>query len=144
MKRVIPDYFEPFAKPRIHLAIGVAGGVVTVLLIALWNWISAGDLLRVLGGATQAEMGKVHQQVTVLESSMDSIREGNHECEWVSIGPDKSHGHDMTGWCSEDSFKRIRLTDKPSCPRRRVSMPGRIPRHASRFPRCCAEAAGNR
>ena len=96
-----------------QVAIGVAGGIVTVLLIALWNWISVGGLIQVLGGATQAEMGEVHHQVTVLESSMDSIREGNHECEWVSIGYDKSHGQDMTGWCSEDSF--IRQIDIDGC-----------------------------
>ena len=85
-----------------QIAIGVAGGLVVLLIIAIWGWLSGGGLIVVLGGATQ----------TALTELEDSI--GRGKCTWVAVGYDKSHRHEAGEWCSEGSF--IKQVDIDGCP----------------------------
>ena len=39
-----------------QVAVGVAGSILTLIIVAIWGWASDGRLIGVLGGATQADV----------------------------------------------------------------------------------------
>lgn len=51
-----------------QLTIGVSGGFIVILIIAIWGWLSGGGLVHVLGGLTvntfNEELEKVRTQIT--------------------------------------------------------------------------------
>ena len=36
-----------------QIAVGAAGSILTLILLAIWGWVSGGGLIYVLGGVTQ-------------------------------------------------------------------------------------------
>ena len=86
-----------------QLAIGVAGGLIVVLIMAIWGWISGGGLVHVLGGLTVSgldeQLEKVHTQITeanqktvsIFNEELEKIRtqttEANQRTRSVEIGP---------------------------------------------------------
>ena len=63
-----------------ELAIGVAGGIIVILITAIWGWISVGGLVRVLGGASQA-------QVVAVDKLLDNaIVLTEQECAVLGVG----------------------------------------------------------
>ena len=83
--------------------LAVAGGLITLALIGIWDWASDGGIISVLGGVT----------VTQFQDGMDDIRQGNGACSWEEVGYDKSHYQDENEWCPAGSF--IRKIDLDGC-----------------------------
>lgn len=53
-------------KPRTligELGIAVVGGLIVILIIAMWGWISAGGLVRLLGGVSQSRVTELQNQL---------------------------------------------------------------------------------
>ena len=46
-----------------ELVIAIAGGLVVILITAIGSWVSAGGLIRILGGASQSQLTELQGQL---------------------------------------------------------------------------------
>lgn len=119
-----------------QLAGQVAGGLVLLAIIAIWDWASDGGMISILGGVTVAQfqdgMGAagagrkaIVGDVKKLKNLMDDIRQGNGACSWKDVGYDKSHSG-QGEWCPAGSF--IGKIDLDGCNRGEDNCPviGRV------------------
>ena len=109
-----------------QIAIGSAGSIVTLIIVAIWGWVSGGGLIYSLDGVTQPDLATIQDDLraaqdglaktkAVLEATQDRLRQGDGACEWVDIGKDRSHYPERfpEPWCSAGSF--ITQIDVNSC-----------------------------
>lgn len=63
-----------------QLAIGVTGGLIVILVMAIWGWVSGGGLVHVLGGLTVSmfneELEKIRTQTTEANQRTRSVEIG--------------------------------------------------------------------
>ena len=55
------------------LAIGVGGGLIVILITVIWSWISAGGLVRVLGGASQFQLAAISTQLEQAQAERGAV-----------------------------------------------------------------------
>lgn len=46
-----------------QIAVGVAGSLATLILIAIWGWISGGGLIHVMGGLTADDFRQIEREI---------------------------------------------------------------------------------
>ena len=106
-----------------QLAIGVAGALLTLVLLAIWDWASEGKLISVLGGVTdsqfQEELNGTNVRVTELETALSPglIRECRL-CFQEIENSDQCQGNrnSCSGWSSNPSWTQAFRDDTDNRP----------------------------
>lgn len=53
-----------------QIAIGAAGSILTLILIAIWGWISGGGLIYFLGGVTQSDLAATKTDLAATQGDL--------------------------------------------------------------------------
>ena len=107
-------YAESMTQILKQLAVAVAGGLITLALLAIGSWVSGGGLISGLGGVLderfQAEVNRTDERVKEIKTtlSQEVIRECR-VCFQEIENSDQCQGNrnSCSGWSSNPSWTKV-------------------------------------